>query len=360
MSIKLSFPLFSALIIFTSFTHADNSRLVEVASFGQRQALGITFTDKNRLFVTFPRENGSLVFDNALVEIVEGKELAYPNIQWNKFNISNPTENFINAHAVVAQGDNLWVLDSAGSFPGLANEKRTKLIKIDLTKNEVQRVYHFNDLPVGKTQLNDVRIDYRRCLAYFSDPRSASIVVLDLNSGESRFILTGHPTMLADPNYILRINGVDVVSPSGRPFNSNVNGIALTHDGKWLYFRAINQLHLYRIETRFIADKSLDDSQIAKHIEDLGEVGVSHGMIADKNGSIYMTNSVNNAVTKVTSSGEIKRVLQDKRLSWPDTFALDVQGVVHLTDAQINRSILFNTSDKTEFPYRLYKIVSNQ
>ena len=74
-------------------------------------------------------------------------------------------------------------------------------------------------------------------------------MVLDLKTGKSRTVLENEKFTKADQNFVLNIDGKDVRDSKGNPFRSNVNGIALTHDFRYLYFRPITQTKLFRIDT---------------------------------------------------------------------------------------------------------------
>lgn len=255
----------------------------------------------------------------------------------------------------MAAGDTLWVLDSPQVISG-AVPAPVKLVRLGLEDAKVQRIYTFEDLPVGSVALNDVRIDTRRSLAYLSDPKRAALVVLDLMTGMTRTLLAGTRPTSADPNYVLHLDGHDVVDSKGRPFANNVNGIALSNDGEWFYFRAITQSHLYRIRTSHLADASLSDAALLSHVEDLGDVGVSRGMFADKEGNVYMTDSINYAITKWSPGKALSQVVVDPRLSWPETLALGSDGTLYITAAQINRTKFFSTPERVDYPFRVYKV----
>ncbi|WP_407310633.1 SMP-30/gluconolactonase/LRE family protein [Pseudomonas sp. nanlin1] len=337
---------------------APGGTLQAVAEFGARQPVGVTFSEQGRLFLTFPRQSGAKEFRYAVAEIVDGQERPYPNAAWNTYRADQPADHFMNAHAVVAQGDKLWVLDSASPAPGGPAQSSMKLLRIDLGSAQVERVYRFEDIDQGSTALNDVRIDPRRNLAYLSDPKRAAIVVLDLKTGTTRSVLAGQTVTRAEPGYRLHIDGQDVVDAEGKPFSSDVNGIALTADGQWFYFRAINQDYLYRVATADLANPALSDTQLASRVERVAKVGVSHGMLADQAGNVYLSDSIHYAVNRWSPDGSVTRLVSDPRLSWPDTFALDPAGNLYLTAAQLNRTGKYSATDRTEYPYRLYKVVS--
>lgn len=355
----------AALACLPSLLHADDEKLIEVAAFGDHQPIGMAVSgEPNRVFVSFPHRQP---FANALLEITDGKQVPFPNAEWNAANPTDETKHIINAQDLFADDrHNLWLLDSSPSGGASILGKdgtttrasgRFKIVKIDLTRNEVADLYPFADLPKEQSALNDLCIDHTHGLAYLSDPGLKAIVILDLATKKSRVVLRNDPAMLATPGFKLKIEGKDVEDASGRPFVSNVNGIALTHDDRWFYFRAINQTWLRRIETRWLADASLTDAELSTKIEKVAETGVCHGMVADKKGNIYITDSQAKAIRYVTPEGKIETLVQDERLIWPDSMGIGSDGFLYLTASQINRSGNYQGGKPAySLPFRAYKV----
>ncbi|GAB2701612.1 L-dopachrome tautomerase-related protein [Mucilaginibacter koreensis] len=351
----LSGLLFVTLIMSTSAQNRQSAQLIEVAEFGHYQPIGLAVTPKGRVFVTFPFREP---YRYGLTELVKGKTRPYPNAEWNTHNELDAQHHLMNVQALYADRHNyLWVLDP--SNPG---EKETippgvKLLKINLATNKVERIYRFEDLPRAQIALNDVRVDNQHQMAYLSEPKTSSVVVLDLKTGKSRMVLTQSQFTKADLDFKLHLDNRDVVDKDGKPFSSNVNGIALTHDDQYFYFRAINQTKLYRIATKYLADAALNTVQLESHVEQVAAPGVSHGMIADNKGNIYQSSSPDKSIKYVTPKGEVKVLVQDDRLSWPDSFGIGSDGYLYITDSQINRTPKYNQGeDRVVYPFKLYKV----
>ncbi|MEZ0485219.1 SMP-30/gluconolactonase/LRE family protein [Fibrella aquatica] len=333
-------------------------KLIEVADFGRYQPIGLAVSQDapgGRIFVTFPKREP---YQYGLAEIVNGQRKPYPDVEWNQWDSLHVRDRFVNVQALfVDQTNSLWVLDPANpaGYPPFVDG--IKLVKINLKRNEVERVYRFDDLPRDQIGLNDVQVDSRRQVAYLSDPRRSAIVVLDLATGKSRTVLQKHVSTSADPNFRLVIDNKEVIDKSGRPFSSNVNGIALTHDFRYLYYRAINQTKLYRIDTELLQNPNLAPDQVAAGVEMMGETGVSHGMIADRSGNVYLTDSPNKAIRRFTPARKLETVVQDDRLLWPDSFGIGPDGYLYVTAAQIQRTPTYNNGqDKVQYPFRLFKV----
>lgn len=342
---------------------SNAQQLLEVASFEKNQPIGVTVSPvSNRLFVSFPKHEPYLY---GLTEIVNGKREAFPDLEWNKIDSINTQKHFVNVQDLYADQNNfLWVLDSkpsgGSSVFGDSGKSKTgqfKLLKIDLKTDKVIRIYEFDDLPKDKSGLNDLVVDTDKDLAYLSDPGLSAVVVLNLKSGKSRIVLEKDQSTIAQPNFVLKLDGINVIDDKGKPFNSNVNGIALTKDNKYFYFRAINQTKLYRIATTFLADDKLSKEELSKKVEMVRETGVCHGMIADQKGNIYLSSSPDYSIKYVSPDGELHTLVTDKRLSWPDSFGIGTDGFLYLSCSQLNRLPKYNKgNDRTAYPYRVYKV----
>jgi sugar lactone lactonase YvrE len=350
----------SLLLMLTATAQDLKIPLEEVAQTGHYQPIGVGVSHKGRIFMTFPKKKNdkNYSYDYGLVELVKGQRIPYPNALWNQWDSTQAATRFVNVQAAVVDADdNLWVLDPSNPDDQAAVIAGIKLLKINLATTKVERTYRFEDLPRERTALNDVRIDTQRQLAYLSDPMLAALVVLDLRTGKSRIVLQGDKSTAAEPGFVLRLDGKEVKDKTGKPFSSNVNGIALTHDFKYFYFRAINQTKLYRIETHYLADPALAPAALASHVETVGETGVSHGMLADAAGNVYLSDSPNYAIRRVTPGGRFETLVHDPRLSWPDTFALGPDGYLYVTATQINRAPKWNGGEsKVAYPFRLYRL----
>jgi len=331
-------------------------KLEQVAEFGKHQPIGLGVSKEKRIFVTFPKTPEN--YDYGLAEIVSGQRRPYPNAEWNQWDSLNPQNRFMNVQALfVDQTNALWVLDPSnpGEEPPIV--AGIKLLKINLATNQVEKIYRFEDLPRERTGLNDVRVDTRRQVAYLSDPKRSAIVVLDLTTGKSRSVLEGDKSTSADPEFVLKIDGKEVKDDKGKPFSSNVNGIALTDDFKYLYYRAINQTKLYRIATEHLNNPAVTPAEVASHVETMAETGVSHGMTSDAKGNVYLTDSPTKAVRYLTPDRELETLVRDSRLLWPDSFAVGPDGYLYLTAAQIHRTKKYNDGqDKVDYPFRLYRM----
>lgn len=339
---------------------SEEKKLITIGDFGRSMAIGLSVTSTNRVFVAFPNYNGN--GNLAVAELKDRKLIPYPDTKWNKK--ADQGSAFLRVQDLFVDArDNLWVLDSrpgaAGNIFGKGQGTpagQFKLIKINTRTNKVEDIYTFDDLDKSRSALNDVRVDLSRNLAYLSDPGLAAIVVLDLKTGKSRTVLRDSKFTKAD-NIVLKYDNGEMKDRNGNPFSSNVNGIALTHDFKYFYFKPINKESLFRIETRFLADSSLSDAELENKVVNAGNVGITHGLLADKHGNIYLTNSESYAISYLTPGGNLRTLVKDSNILWPDSMGIGDDGYLYFTCAQLQLLAQWNDGkDLTRYPYRAYKV----
>src|SRR5690606_1894389 len=129
---------------------------------------------------------------------------------------------------------------------------------------------------------------------------------------------------------VLTYSGKEMKDGNGNAFSSNVNGIALTHDYQYLYFKPINQENLFRINTQYLADTGLSEDALEGKVENMGKVGVTHGLIADDEGNIYLTTSEHYAISYLSPDGKLHTLVQDSKLLWPDSMGIGSDGYLYV------------------------------
>src|SRR5699024_8793055 len=86
----------------------NDKNLEVVAEFGEHMGLGLSVNSDNRIFVSFPNNDGDGKY--GLVEVKDDKLKAYPDEAWNT---DGDDDHFLRIQDIyVDKEDNLWVLDS--------------------------------------------------------------------------------------------------------------------------------------------------------------------------------------------------------------------------------------------------------
>lgn len=315
-----------------------------------RQWTGVALSKDGRTFVCYPRWSNDVPI--SVAEILQtGEIVPYPNEEWNQWDAaSSPTNRFVCVQSVfVDDQDFLWVLDPANPwFQGVLGDG-PKLIKIDLSKNEVVQVIRFADeITPPNCYLNDVRIDTKNGFAYITDSGLGAIIVVNLLSGESRRLLADDPSTKSE-NIVLTIEGKEWRRPNGEAPSVNSDGIALDHDGKYLYYQALTGRSLYRIETRWLRDDTLSGESLGKKVELVGKPGPADGIMFGIDGNLYLSAIEENAVKRMKPDGRVEPVAKSPLLQWPDSFSRGPDGYMYVTSSQIN------VDPAERGPYRLFK-----
>lgn len=342
-------------------------KLETVAVFHGAMPTGVAVTEGGRIFVNFPRWGDDVPF--TVGEVRGGKVVPYPDAAINRGDTSAPARQFLSVQSVVADGRNhLWVLDTAAPKFGPPQAGGAKLVAIDLGTDKVVKTIVFPpEVMREQTYVNDVRFDYRvgkAGVAYVTDSSlsgTGGIIVVDLDSGTAVRRLTGDRSTSADPSFVPVVEGETLIgrNPDGStsPFTVASDGIALSPDGKTLYYCPLSSRHLYAVPTDMLRDPNVSEAQLAAAVRDLGEKGASDGLEADAQGAVYAGDYERNAIRKRLPDGRWETIAHDPRILWPDTMSIGPDGYLYFTANQLHRQPGFHAGkDLRQKPYSLFRI----
>jgi sugar lactone lactonase YvrE len=203
--------------------------------------------------------------------------------------------------------------------------------------------------------VNDVRIDVTRQYAYLTESKGGGIIVVNLADGQMRRVLQAHYSTISDPAYKFIIDGRELMK-DGRPAKFNSDGIALTPDGEWLYYKPLSDDKLYRIKTAYLRDWNMTDADLGSKVEDLGHFTTTDGMIFDKKGNLYLGDLQRYRLVKLDSTLKMTTIVQDDRLIWPDSYSI-ADGYLYVSCSQIQKQPEYNNGvDKRTSPYTVYRV----
>lgn len=323
-----------------------DDRLQKVATF-EHQVTGVTVSEENRIFVNFPRWSEDVPISVAEV-MKDGSIKPYPDNEWNawrnaKMSEISPKDHFVTVQSVVADGrGSLWVVDPAAPNSEKTVKDGPKLVKIDLKTNTVKRVYPFGPEIAGPASyLNDVRIDPDGAFAYFTDSGiPGGLVVLDLSTGSAWRVLSDDPSTQFENDVVVEVDGKPLRRPDGRQPLFNADSIALSKDGKTLYWKALTGKTMYRISTEAL-QKAGQNPQVAR-AEKVAETEPTDGLWIDDQKRIYLSTIQNDGIKILSPDGKVMPLLQDSRLRWPDTFSQGPDGTMYITASHIQDSPWFH------------------
>jgi sugar lactone lactonase YvrE len=350
-----------------SASHPDNSGrigppLETVKAFEDDfRLVGIGVSAKGRVFATAPASRARSRYSMVEVNPKTGAITPYPDAAWNNFNEqADGKSQWISVQALwVDKNDHLWALDS--SLPKLDQERLPpKLVEFDLGTNKVIRQYDFNAVVSPKDSLNDLRIDVVHNYAYLTNIGSkGSLVVLDLKTGKARQVLIGDRSTFADPKQHLMIGKEIALRPDGSEVAIHADGIAMSPDGRWLYYRPLTDHNYWRVPTAALRDENFSEADLSKKVEYLGSSALTGGLIMDQQSTLYggdLEHSTVVAITRTPSHTlDAKVFVRDPgKLSWADGFAIS-GGYLYIADSHL-WEIAFKNDLPRSGPFTIFKV----
>jgi sugar lactone lactonase YvrE len=336
--------------------------LETVKAFGDDfRLVGIGVSAEGRVFATAPSSIVRSRFSMVEVDPKSGAVTPYPDAAWNSFDERGDGKSeWISVQALwVDKADHLWALDS--SLPKVDQERLPpKLVEFDLSNNRVIRQYDFNGVVSAKDSLNDVRIDTVHGYAYITNAgNKGSLVVLDLNTGDARQVLVGDRSTFADPNQHLMIGEEIALRPDGSVTAVQADGIALSPEARWLYYRPLTDHNYWRVPTSALRDARLSDTELARNVEYLGSSVLSGGLIMDGNGTLYGGDLEHRTVVSFTmrTGNKVRSkvfVSDPSRLSWADGFAIS-GGYLYIADSHL-WEVAFKNNLPRSGPFTIFKV----
>ena len=351
----------------------------------------------------------AVAYPNAEINNWPGRALPNPNAFTDER--INQTH-FVSVQSVVVDAANhLWVLDTGAPLLKNTVPGGPKLVCIDLATNKVIKTILITPETAGtNTYLNDVRFDLSvgetgaqdpqtmigsrpalnpnappkdamhpaaerspgsdpnsaalRGTAYITDSSSEgpnAIIVVDLATGKSWRRLNQHSSVLSEDQFLMFAEGRPVyqTTPGYPPkaVNFAADGIAISADGKTLYYCPINGTKLYAVSTDMLRDRSKSDSQVAATVRIVTGKMPSDGLESDASGSVYMTDPVTDSIHRWNpSTGLTETLIHDPHLLWPDTMSLSDDGFLYVTSNQLHRQpTMHNGQDLRQRPYQLFR-----
>ncbi|EME46713.1 hypothetical protein DOTSEDRAFT_169508 [Dothistroma septosporum NZE10] len=346
-SIALAITLAVQCAVGQTYTGPQDPR-IETALTLDVPCNGVSTTPSGRLFLVLARVDGSK--GPAVVEYNRTtKEMtAYPNEEWNSYQEGDdPTTKFvrINSQRVGPDG-HLYLVDVGSPAFGepVILPQGPKLIRVDVTTNEVSRVYPMGNVTRYNSLLDDVRFNPATGKAYLTDAGSPGLIVLDLATGISRRVIEagteygteGATPVSAEGSYL-------VLSANGDFEYVQADQLEVSPDGKNFYFSPASG-GLWKIETKWLDqafyNTSLAGTELASYIEPHALTPSTGGTAIDANGVVYVGDTDRQEVISVAANGTKSLLVQDPRLLWID--AMWIEGTkLWMPAAQLNRGTPF-------------------
>lgn len=303
------------------------------------QLTGVAVSKSGRLFTCYPHWDGP--YRDALVEIRGGEKFPYPDTNWSR-NL------FSSVQAVVIDSkDRMWVVEP----------RARRILQIDLRTDSVKRTWSLDSILPERAYLNDIRVDAGREVAYVSNSgEGGGIAVLSLRTERAHLSLQNQPSVLSDTDYVLKSRG-KALEVSGKPYRANVDGIALSPDGKFLYYKSLSDDRLFRIPTFVLRNAKLSADMVERNAEFLGRFVASDGMAVDSSGNLFLGDLENRRIVKISPELEMSEVVPPSEggLPWPDSYQI-ADGYLYISCSRIDDEPRFHGGAPFPGPFLILRL----
>ncbi|MGC3937116.1 L-dopachrome tautomerase-related protein [Roseobacter sp. EG26] len=333
----MSKSLFAAALLCTALGTAAVAEIETFATFDAGTPPGnLAIGPDGRMFMSVHEFYGH---DLRVVEVLpDGSTTPYPNADWaNKPDEDGPGLNGVLGLRADRDGI-LWMLDGQGAG------QTGRIIGWNTRTEKLHRIYYLGQPATRETSfLNDLAVDREHGAIYITDTANAettALIVLDLETGRARRVLEASAFTVPEDTEMV-IDG-NVVTLGGAPAKIGANPITIDPTNTWVYFAPMTASAMYRVRTTDLLDTSLSDADLAARVERYGDKPISDGSTVDAAGNVYITSITDDAVGVTQADGSYKILYQQDNMSWPDGFAMGVDGYVYVTINELHRSPVLN------------------
>ena len=300
---------------------------------------GVAIAPGGRTFLVIAKQKGQDV--PQIAEWVGGQLKPYPDAAWNSWRKGeDASRKFVHANSVRFGPDGtLWVVDFG--VPELYDpvEKHGgKLVGINIATGQVVETMYLDPvLDLKRSALDDVRFDGDH--AYLTDAGWPGLIVVRRQDGAMYRALTDTASVTArKPLYA---EGHELQDKHAKPIFFSADQLEVSPDGKTLYYQP-NTGPMSAVPTAALDDQAMPDSERAKQVRPFANTGTAGGTAIDAKGNVYVSDTMHDAVLKVTPAGVVSTLVQDPRLVWVDAMWITADGRLWMPAAQMDRTPSFN------------------
>jgi hypothetical protein len=336
-----------------SFHGPEDRRIVTQVTL-QNPSNGVSTTPEGRLFVLFARVDGSKGPDVAEYNQTTNTSVPYPNAEWNNYTAGKDLSTHlirVNSQRIGPDGL-LWIVDVGSPSFGepVILPNGPKLVTVNLTTNEVARVYPMGNATLSTSLMDDIRFNPATGFAYLTDAGAPAIIVLNLATGDTRRVLVNDPsTSSAIP-----------VSAEGNLLHASGNSFEYIYadqhevspDGRWYYYQPCSG-GMYMIETKYLDQAFYNTTlvqELSQYVIPLAHTPSTGGTAIDALGNIYVSDTDSQRIITLHPNGTQTLLVQDPRLLWVDAMWVDTQQRLWMPAAQLNRGEPFNNGTNHVVP----------
>lgn len=250
----------------------------------------------------------------------------------------------------------LWTLDHGQHGTG-----KTRLMAFDIHSGQTLFDYVFPKAvaPTGSF-LQDLSVDAKGEFVYIADVsfwrKQAGLVVLNTQTRHSWRALTGHPSVMPQ-DWIIRNPSKDMVFLGGLvALKPGVDGIALSRDGRKLFYAAMAHDTLYAIDVDALSSPE-KAANAATAVQAVGRKPLNDGLSTDTQGNILITDVEHGGVARMASDGKLITLIRDDaRIRWADALSFGPDDYLYIADSAIPDQMLQSKAHmQSRAPYAIYR-----
>ena len=310
----------------------------------------IGVSKENRVFITIHPESKPETLK--VVEIVDGKPIAFPDLDSQKKLYSHPQGvriDYKNRVCTIDHGDN-----------GFQNPR---LVCVSLITNKAEIDYRFprESAPILSylqdfANSPDSRYYYIADVNFFG--KKPALVVYDSETKTSHRFLENHPSMKPENWKIQAHNGPMERLGGLITLKAGVDSIATDAKGEWVYYGPMNHRKLFRIPAKVLQNFSGTDAEVATAIEEYSDKILSDGIILDASNNIYLTDVEHQSIGLIDPNRNLKTLVVSPKLRWPDGLAISADGTyLYIADSDIpNVALMSKSHIQSKAPYQVFRV----
>jgi len=289
-----------------------------------------------------------------VVELVDGKPVPYPTEGFQQPDRAVRSFDTVLSLRIDRQ-DRLWTLDFARYGRG-----QPRLLAFDLATGAVVHHYDFPTSIAGfLSMLNDFQVAPGGDKIYIAETspirQTPALIVYDVATSTARRVLDRHPSVRAQ-KYVLQAPGRDLKILGILPVTIGVDSIVLDSRGEWLYYGPFSGDRMYRVATRDLNDPSLTPEALAAKVEDYAPKTISDGLSMDTADTIYISDPEHSAVLGLGPDRQLRTLLKDPRLRWPDGFSFGPDGWLYVTCSALHHVMFLPSAHmRAHAPYQIFR-----
>jgi sugar lactone lactonase YvrE len=295
-----------------------------------------------------------------------GRIVPFPNAAWNER--EKHSKEVLGAVLGIQSDPRgmVWMLDS-GLYDGIP----AKIVAWDTVRNQLYKTISLvpamsssEGIPLPDTAfMNDLAVDFTHRAIFISRSsgvEDSALIIVNMDTGAIRKVLEGHLSVQPEKiNLVIDGHVLDFTLPdSGRlKLLIGINPIALDSSNKWLYYGPMNGTKMYRIQTAALLNEALTKADLASQVEFYSYKPLCDGISVDNGGNIYISDLQNNAIGAITPDRKYKKLIQDPKICWPESFSFDSDGYLYFVASKLYQSApLHKGKSVAQPPFYLLRI----